>query len=68
MVPEGSGSENDSRLKMAIPADGVDALKTFVIDSVHAAGGRICPPTIVGLGGDATAFAVLTADGTVFGF
>lgn len=50
MVPKGSGSENGSFLKMAIPAEGVDAIKTFVIDCVLAAGGKTCPPTIVGVG------------------
>ncbi len=50
MIPKGSGSENNSFLRMAIPADGVDAIKTFVIDSVIAAGGKTCPPTIVGVG------------------
>jgi fumarate hydratase subunit alpha len=50
MVPKGSGSENNSWLKMAIPADGVDAIKTFVIDCVLDAGGKTCPPTIVGVG------------------
>lgn len=50
MVPKGSGSENNSFLRMAIPAEGVDAIKTFVIDSVIAAGGKTCPPTIVGVG------------------
>lgn len=50
MIPKGSGSENGSFLKMAIPAEGVDAIKTFVIDCVLAAGGKTCPPTIVGVG------------------
>jgi fumarate hydratase subunit alpha/L(+)-tartrate dehydratase alpha subunit len=50
MIPKGSGSENGSFLRMAIPAEGVDAIKTFVIDSVLAAGGKTCPPTIVGVG------------------
>ncbi len=50
MVPKGSGSENNSFLKMAIPAEGIDAIKTFVIDCVIAAGGKTCPPTIVGVG------------------
>ena len=50
MIPKGSGSENNSFLKMAIPADGVDAIKTFVIDCVLGAGGKTCPPTIVGVG------------------
>jgi fumarate hydratase subunit alpha len=50
MVPKGSGSENNSWLRMAIPAEGVDAIKTFVIDCVLDAGGKTCPPTIVGVG------------------
>jgi len=50
MIPKGSGSENNSFLKMAVPADGIDAIKTFVIDCVLAAGGKTCPPTIVGVG------------------
>lgn len=50
MIPKGSGSENGSFLKMAIPAEGLDAIKTFVIDCVLAAGGKTCPPTIVGVG------------------
>ena len=50
MVPKGSGSENNSWLKMAIPAEGVNAIKTFVIDCVLDAGGKTCPPTIVGVG------------------
>jgi len=50
MIPKGSGSENNSFLKMAVPAEGIDAIKTFVIDCVLAAGGKTCPPTIVGVG------------------
>ncbi|MEI6317027.1 MAG: fumarate hydratase [Pseudomonadota bacterium] len=50
MIPKGSGSENNTFLHMAIPADGIDAIKTFVIDCVLNAGGKTCPPTIVGVG------------------
>ncbi|HJS33612.1 MAG TPA: fumarate hydratase [Alphaproteobacteria bacterium] len=50
MIPKGSGSENGSFLKMLIPADGADGVKTFVIDKVMEAGGKVCPPTIVGVG------------------
>jgi tartrate/fumarate subfamily iron-sulfur-dependent hydro-lyase alpha chain len=50
MIPKGSGSENGSFLRMFIPADGVDAVKRFVIDRVMEAGGKVCPPTIVGVG------------------
>ena len=55
MIPKGSGSENNSWLKMAVPADGVDAIKTFVVDCVLDAGGKTCPPTIVGVGVGGTA-------------
>jgi len=55
MIPKGSGSENNSWLKMAIPAEGVDAIKRFVVDCVLDAGGKTCPPTIVGVGVGGTA-------------
>jgi fumarate hydratase subunit alpha/L(+)-tartrate dehydratase alpha subunit len=50
MVPKGSGSENNSFLEMAVPAEGLAAIKRFVIDCVLDAGGKTCPPTIVGVG------------------
>jgi fumarate hydratase subunit alpha/L(+)-tartrate dehydratase alpha subunit len=50
MIPKGSGSENGSFLKMCIPAEGIAGIKTFVIDRVIEAGGKVCPPTIVGVG------------------
>lgn len=50
MIPKGSGSENGSFLQMLIPADGIAAVKRFVIDKVIECGGRVCPPTIVGVG------------------
>ncbi len=55
MIPKGSGSENNSWLKMALPAEGIDAIKTFVVDCVLEAGGKTCPPTIVGVGVGGTA-------------
>jgi fumarate hydratase subunit alpha len=55
MIPKGSGSENMSWLRMAIPAEGADAIKRFVIDCVLDAGGKTCPPTIVGVGIGGTA-------------
>ena len=50
MMPKGSGSESMSFLKMLLPADGVAGIKKFVLDTVVEAGGRPCPPTIVGVG------------------
>jgi fumarate hydratase subunit alpha/L(+)-tartrate dehydratase alpha subunit len=55
MIPKGSGSENGSFLKMCIPAEGEMGVKTFVIDKVMEAGGKVCPPTIVGVGVGGTA-------------
>ena len=49
-VPKGSGSENMSFLKMCVPADGVAGVKRFVLDSIVGAGGKPCPPGIVGVG------------------
>lgn len=50
MVPKGSGSENGSFLKMLIPADGIAGIKRFVVDAAIQAGGKVCPPTILGVG------------------
>ncbi len=60
MIPKGSGSENNSFLKMAIPAEGIDAIRTFVVDCVLAAGGKTCPPTIVGVGVGGTSDLCMT--------
>lgn len=49
-VPKGSGSENMSFLRMLVPADGVNGIKRFVLESIVEAGGKPCPPGIVGVG------------------
>src|SRR5829696_301713 len=50
MSPKGSGSENMSFLRMLKPADGVRAVKKFVLECVFDSGANPCPPTIVGIG------------------
>lgn len=50
VAPKGAGSENMSRLKMLKPADGIEGIKEFVVDTVVQAGGCPCPPIIVGIG------------------
>ena len=50
VLPKGAGSENMTRLAMLNPADGIDGVKRFIVDSVLDAGGRPCPPSIVGVG------------------
>ncbi len=49
-APKGGGSENMSAIKMLRPADGVEGVKKFVIETVEKAGGNPCPPIIVGIG------------------
>ena len=48
--PKGFGSENMSKIKMLKPADGIDGVKEFIIETVKAAGPNPCPPMIVGVG------------------
>ncbi len=50
VLPKGAGSENMTRLAMLNPSEGVEGVKKFVIDTVLNAGGRPCPPSIVGVG------------------
>ena len=48
--PKGCGSENMGALKMLKPADGVEGIKKFVVDTMRAAGPNPCPPVTVGVG------------------
>ena len=52
---KGAGSENMTRLKMLNPSDGMAGVKKFIVDSVIDAGGRPCPPGIIGVGIGGTA-------------
>ena len=50
ICPKGAGSENMSKVKMLVPADGILGIKKFVLDTVKEAGGRPCPPLVIGVG------------------
>lgn len=50
VAPKGFGSENMSALKMLKPADGLQGVKDFVLETVKKAGPNPCPPIIVGVG------------------
>ncbi|MDD1774284.1 MAG: fumarate hydratase [Methanobacterium sp.] len=50
VFPKGFGSENNNALKMALPGEGVDGIKDFVLETVMKAGGKPCPPIVVGVG------------------
>lgn len=48
--PKGFGSENMSRLVMLTPAQGLQSVKEFVLETVSLAGANPCPPVIAGVG------------------
>lgn len=50
VAPKGFGSENMSRLAMLKPADGVEGVKHFVLETVKLAGPNPCPPIVLGVG------------------
>lgn len=55
LLPKGGGAENCSAVKMLRPADGLDGVMDFVVEAVSAAGGKPCPPVVVGVGVGGTA-------------
>jgi len=50
IAPKGAGSENMSRLAMLSPSAGIEGVKKFVLETVLLAGGKPCPPIILGIG------------------
>lgn len=50
VLPKGAGSENMGALKMLKPAEGLEGVKDFILQTVREAGGNPCPPIIVGVG------------------
>lgn len=50
VAPKGFGSENMSRLAMLTPAQGVEGVKRFVLETVRRAGANPCPPMVLGIG------------------
>ncbi len=54
-APKGFGSENMSRLWMLTPAQGIEGVKSCIVETVRMAGGNPCPPVVVGVGIGGTA-------------
>jgi len=50
LMAKGAGAENKSTVKMLVPADGIDGIIEFVINTVKNAGASACPPYIIGVG------------------
>jgi fumarate hydratase subunit alpha len=49
VLPKGAGSENVSRIGMLLPTRTRD-VEGFIVETVALAGGRPCPPVILGVG------------------
>ncbi|GHV94401.1 fumarate hydratase [Spirochaetia bacterium] len=50
VMPKGGGSENMGAFTTLVPAEGAAGVKNFVLKTVEQAGGKTCPPVIVGIG------------------
>ena len=50
MLVKGAGCDNMSALKMLTPAEGLPAMKRFVVETIERAGPNASPPVTVGVG------------------
>ncbi|OPY70556.1 MAG: L(+)-tartrate dehydratase subunit alpha [Syntrophorhabdus sp. PtaU1.Bin050] len=50
VLPKGGGSENYGEVRMLVPSQGKEGMKTFVLEMVTKGGPNPCPPIIVGVG------------------
>ncbi len=50
IMPKGGGAENVSRLYMLNPTDSWGIIKEKIIETIKEAGGKACPPLIIGVG------------------
>ena len=50
VAPKGFGSENMSAIRMFKPSAGIEGIKSFILETVGAAGPNPCPPMVVGVG------------------
>jgi fumarate hydratase subunit alpha len=50
VMPKGGGSENMGAFATLTPDKGAEGVKEFILKTVDYAGGKACPPTVVGVG------------------
>ncbi len=50
VLPKGGGSENYGEVRMLVPSEGKDGVRSFVLEMVKKGGANPCPPIIVGIG------------------
>ncbi len=49
-APRGFGCENKARIAMLAPADGIEGVKNFVLETARLAVPDACPPIMIGVG------------------
>ncbi len=50
LLIKGAGAENYSAVKMFRPADSIDDICDYICNLVEAAGEKVCPPVVLGIG------------------
>ena len=50
VVPRGFGCENKAKIAMLAPADGLEGVKAFVLETARLAVPDACPPVMIGVG------------------
>ena len=50
VAPRGFGCENKARIAMLAPADGIEGVKAFVLETAKMAVPDACPPVMIGVG------------------
>ena len=50
VTPRGFGCENKARVRMLAPADGLEGVKAFVLETARLAVPDACPPVMLGVG------------------
>ena len=50
VAPRGFGCENKARVSMLAPADGLEGVKAFVLETARLAVPDACPPVMIGVG------------------
>jgi fumarate hydratase subunit alpha len=50
ILPKGGGSENMSAMTFLLPGEGTEGVKKFVLETIKKAGGKACPPVLIGVG------------------
>lgn len=50
VAPRGFGCENKARIAMLAPADGIEGVKNFVLETARLAVPDACPPVMIGVG------------------